>query len=314
MLLTGLTCACELSEGFLPRFAEPSTARRSWRMHSEPLRTATGLCCSLLGNAGRALARGGTGGRAGCTSMLWFGLRTQTLRAACPEAETWVQSPPHRCSQKRVHNKGCWCRSRLGASQQPQPTPLPLASQPALPHAGASFLHVFSVALTLALLSACNAVTFSKLLWMEGRAITPTIHVRNRHAGQPRDPPRPDSTWMSRDVSPRTPASSSQPVFLIIAPCHKAALCSPDLRKALTTSGCNCAKPESLRATACREAQGHVLGYRLGCGITVAGELTAPASNLSLGESPSPDSSSSVKEGNKFPSLVLTGALCPFKQ
>lgn len=122
------------------------------------------------------------------------------------------------------------------------------------------------------------------------------------------------STWMSRDVSPRTPASSSQPVFLIIAPCHKAALCSPDLRKALTTSGCNCAKPESLGATACREAQGHVLGYRLGCGITVAGELTAPASNLSLGESPSPDSSSGVKEGNKFPSLVLTGALCPFKQ
>lgn len=159
-------------------------------MHSETLRTATGLCCSLLGNAGRALARGGAGGRAGCASMLWLGLRTQTLRAACPEAETWVQSPPHRCSQKRVHNKGCWCRSRLGASQQPQPTPLPLASQPALPHAGASFLHVCSVALTLALLSACNVVTFSKLLWMEGRAITPTIHVRNRHAGQPRDPPR----------------------------------------------------------------------------------------------------------------------------
>lgn len=49
--------ACEPSEGLLLCFAEASAARRSRRLlHPEPLPAATRLCCSLLGNAGRARA------------------------------------------------------------------------------------------------------------------------------------------------------------------------------------------------------------------------------------------------------------------
>lgn len=71
MLLTGLKCACEHGEGLLLCFVVASSARRFWRMHWEPLRAATRLCCSLLGNAGGALARGRSGRRAGFASMLW---------------------------------------------------------------------------------------------------------------------------------------------------------------------------------------------------------------------------------------------------
>lgn len=46
----------------------------------------------------------------------------------------------------------------------------------------------------------------------------------------------------------------------------------------------------------------------------VAGELPAPATNLSLRETPASDSKSHTKEGDKSPSLVLTGALYAFKQ
>lgn len=169
MLLTGLTCACELREGLLLCFVEASTARRSWRMHSEPLRAAMRLCCSLLGNPGRALAIGRTGGRAGFASMLWLGLCTQTLRAACTKAGTLVQSPPQRRCRKQARIKGCWCGSKSAA-----PACLSSPRIPALSTSCRSQLSPrCSVALTPALLPARNAFTFSTTLWTEGRVTTP---------------------------------------------------------------------------------------------------------------------------------------------
>lgn len=76
-------------------------------------------------------------------------------------------------------------------------------------------------------------------------------------------------------------------------------------------------RSKSLRDTAYREPWGHSLGYLLVCGSLmdhVACELAAPDSTLGLGESLSPNSSSGTKWGDKFPSLVLTRALCSFKQ
>lgn len=78
--------ACEPREGLLLCFAEASAARRSRRLpHSEALRAATRLCCSLLGNAGRARAAERAVGRAAFAS-------TPTLRVTCT-----TQTPEYRC-------------------------------------------------------------------------------------------------------------------------------------------------------------------------------------------------------------------------
>lgn len=109
--------ACELSEGLLLCFAEASAARSRRLPHSEALRAATRLCCSLLGNAGWARTAGTAGGRAAFAS-------TQTLR------DTWVQSPLQRRCQKHTHIKVCWYRSTLGVNQQPQRPLFPLHPSP----------------------------------------------------------------------------------------------------------------------------------------------------------------------------------------
>lgn len=145
-----------------------------------PCESATRLCCSLLGNAGRALARGFSGGRAGFASVLRFGLCTQTFRAACTKADTLVQSPPSRRCQKRAHMEGCWCRSSLGASQQPISSP----GIPALSTSCRSWLSPHC-SVAPALLPAWNAVPPLD----GGQSNYPTIQVRNQHVGQWHDPP-----------------------------------------------------------------------------------------------------------------------------
>lgn len=88
-----------------------------------------------------------------------LGLCTQTLRAACTKPDTLLQSPPRRCCRTRAHAKGRWCRSSLGASQQPQRS----SCVPALSTSCRSQLSPHrSVPLTPALLPACNAVLLSQ--------------------------------------------------------------------------------------------------------------------------------------------------------
>lgn len=113
MLLTGLTCL--RAQCFTAVFWGGKQWTKCWRMHSEPLQAATRLCCSLLGNAGRALAR------AGFASLLWTDNLVQSISK-------------HRC-QLQAHVKGCWCKSA------PRACLSSLTSQPSPPHLGASFLH-----------------------------------------------------------------------------------------------------------------------------------------------------------------------------
>lgn len=113
--------ACEPREGLLLCFAEASAARRSRRLpHSEALRAATRLCCSLLGNAGRARAAERAVGRAAFAS-------TPTLRVT-----RTTQTPEYRCLLFNIAARstptpkfaGTGCKSAA------PDTTLPLAPQP----------------------------------------------------------------------------------------------------------------------------------------------------------------------------------------
>lgn len=84
-------------------------------------------------------------------------------------------------------------------------------------------------------------------------------------------------------------------------------------------SGCNCAKLQVREFWGCSMQRTARPRLWVLTGLPqlmdhVASELPAPATNLSLGETPASDSKSHTKKGDKSPSLVLTKALYPFKQ
>lgn len=118
MLLTGPTCL--RAQCFTAVFWGGKQCTKSWRMHSEPLQAATRLCCSLLGNAGRALAR------AGFASLLWLGPRTHPNRGTAWKQTIWCN-----LSRSIAVSSGPTSRA-VGVSQHPLPASLP--SHPSSPH------------------------------------------------------------------------------------------------------------------------------------------------------------------------------------
>lgn len=219
----------------------------------EQLRGSAALCWEMLAEPSQEAVLGEELDLPVCSGL---GLCTQTLRAACTKADTLLLSPPRRCCRKRPHAKGRWCRSSLGASQQPRRS----SCVPALSTSCRSQLSPHrSVPLAPALLPACNAVLLSQQ--PSGRRAE---HLPHRTGKEPTRratarPPRVTSQHvdaqrcLSKD--PRHFLAAWGFFFLIVAPCHQAALCSPDLRKALATSGCNCAKRQ-VRKSRSRSVRG----------------------------------------------------------